>query len=109
MLYIVQVALGKLSFLKILWQRLPNPRWHWHARLIHAEVLARGQLIALDYLENNSGVLTVNLGNEKPYGVLDAVRTLEKVSGIKIPYQFVDRRPGDLPIYFANSQLAKKS
>ncbi len=106
--YIGQVALGKLPLLKIYGNDYATPDGTGMRDYIHVEDLARGHLMALDYLDNHSGVLTVNLGNEKPYSVLDVVQTFEKVSGIKIPYQFVERRPGDLPKYYANAQLAKK-
>lgn len=107
--YIGQVALGKLPFLKIYGNDYETPDGTGMRDYIHVEDLATGHLLALKHLEKNSGVLTVNLGNQKPYSVLDVVKTFEKVSGIKIPYQFVDRRPGDLPIYYANSQLAHNS
>lgn len=106
--YIGQVALGKLPFLKIYGNDYATPDGTGMRDYIHVEDLATGHLLALEYSEKNSGVLTVNLGNEKPYSVLEVLNTFEKVSGIRIPYQFVDRRPGDLPIYYANSQLAKK-
>ncbi len=106
--YIGRVALGKLPFLKIYGNDYATPDGTGMRDYIHVEDLARGHLMALDYLDNHSGVSTVNLGNEKPYSVLDVVQTFEKVSGIKIPYQFVERRPGDLPKYYANAQLAKK-
>lgn len=104
--YIGQVALGKLPFLKIYGNDYDTPDGTGMRDYIHVEDLAAGHLWALEYLKKNSGVLTVNLGNEKPYSVLEVVKMFERVSGIKIPYQFVDRRPGDLPIYYANSQLA---
>jgi UDP-glucose 4-epimerase len=105
--YIGQVALGKLPFLKIYGNDYDTPDGTGMRDYIHVKDLAAGHVLALDYLEKNSGVLTVNLGNEKPYSVLEVVKAFEKVTGIKIPYQFVDRRSGDLPIYYANSQLAR--
>jgi UDP-glucose 4-epimerase len=106
--YIGQVALGKLPVLKIYGNDYQTPDGTGMRDYIHVQDLATGHLLALEYLEKNNGILTVNLGNEKPYSVLEMVNAFEKVSGIKIPYEFVDRRPGDLPIYYANSQLAKK-
>ena len=107
--YIGQVALGKLPFLRIYGKDYDTRDGTGMRDYIHVEDLAAGHLFALDHLEKNSGVLTVNLGNEKPYSVLEVVNTFEKVSDIKIPYQFVDRRPGDLPIYYSNSQLARNA
>lgn len=36
------------------------------------------------------------------------ISAFETASGKKIPYEFVDRRSGDLAEYYANSSLAKK-
>ncbi len=64
-------------------------------------------MAALDYIEQNPGALTVNLGNEKPHSVLEVVRAFEGAFGLQISYQFTKRRAGDLPIYYANAQLVK--
>jgi len=74
---------------------------------IHVDDLARGHLLALDFLKCNPEVITVNLGTGKPYSVLEMIAIFEKVSGKKIPYDLVERRSGDLAEYYANSNLAK--
>ena len=105
--YIGQVALGKLPYLKIYGKDYSTPDGTGMRDYIHVEDLASGHLAALDYIEQNPGVLTVNLGNEKPHSVLEVVHAFEEASGLQIPYQFTERRAGDLPIYYANAQLAK--
>ncbi len=105
--FIGQVALGKLPSLKIYGNDYSTPDGTGMRDYIHVEDLASGHLAALDYIEENTGVLTVNLGNEKPHSVLEVVHAFEKASGLHIPYQFTERRAGDLPIYYANAQLAK--
>ena len=105
--YICQVALGKLPFLKIYGNDYSTSDGTGMRDYIHVEDLAFGHLLALNHLEMSSGVLTLNLGNEKPRSVLEVVKSFEKVSGIKIPYQFVGHRFGDLGIYYANAQRAK--
>lgn len=105
--YIGQVALGKLPYLKIYGKDYSTPDGTGMRDYIHVEDLASGHLAALDYIEQNPGVLTVNLGNEKPHSVLEVVSAFEEASGLQIPYQFTERRAGDLPIYYANAQRAK--
>jgi len=105
--YIGQVALRKLPYLKIYGKDYSTPDGTGMRDYIHVEDLASGHLAALDYIEQNPGVLTVNLGNEMPHSVLEVVRAFEEASGLQIPYQFTERRAGDLPIYYANAQLAK--
>ena len=44
----------------------------------------------------------------KGASVLDVIKSFEKVSGIKIPVEYTSRRQGDVPAYYANSELAEK-
>ena len=53
-------------------------------------------------------MLTVNLGTGRPYSVLEMIQAFEKASGQAIPYEIVDRRPGDLPEYYADPSLAEQ-
>ena len=105
--YIGQIALGSLPQLKVFGSDYPTPDGTGLRDYIHVDDLAVGHVLALEYLEHNEGVLTVNLGTGKPYSVLEMIATFEKVSGKKIPYELVGRRAGDLAEYYANSGLAK--
>jgi UDP-glucose 4-epimerase len=105
--YIGQIALGVLPRLKVFGSDYPTPDGTGLRDYIHVDDLARGHMLALDYLECNPGTTTVNLGTGKPYSVLKMIAAFEKVSGKKIPYDLVERRAGDLAEYYANSDLAK--
>ena len=105
--YIGQIALGILPRLKVFGSDYPTPDGTGMRDYIHVDDLARGHVLALDYLESNQGVITVNLGTGKPYSVLEMIAAFEKVSGKKIPYDLAERRSGDLAEYYANSDLAK--
>ena len=105
--YIGQIALGVLPKLKVFGNDYPTPDGTGLRDYIHVDDLAVGHILALEYLEHNPGVLTVNLGTGKPYSALDMIAAFEKVSGKKIPYELVGRRAGDLAEYHANSDLAK--
>ena len=54
------------------------------------------------------GLNTYNLGSGKGVSVLELITTFEKVNNIKLNYKIVDRRPGDLPEYFADATKALK-
>ena len=105
--YIGQIALGVLPRLKVFGSDYPTPDGTGLRDYIHVDDLARGHVLALDYLESNLGAITFNLGTGKPYSVLEMIAIFEKVSGKKIPYDLVERRSGDLAEYYANSNLAK--
>ena len=40
--------------------------------------------------------------------MLEIVAAFEKASGVKIPLQFCERRPGDIATNFATAKLAKE-
>ena len=106
--YLGQVALGKLPSLNVYGNDYPTPDGTGLRDYIHVEDLAEGHCLALHYLDTHAGVLTVNLGTERPHSVLEVIAAFERACGITIPYEFVGRRAGDLAEYFANAQLAKR-
>ena len=107
--YLGQVALGKLPRLKVYGNDYPTSDGTGLRDYIHVEDLAEGHCLALHYLDTHPGILTVNLGTERPHSVLEVITAFESACGITIPYEFVGRRSGDLAEYFANAQLAKRS
>ena len=72
--------------------------------------LANAHVKALEYLNNNelNEPLIVNLGTGQGYSVLDMIKAFERASGVNIPYEIVDRRPGDIAKIFANPSKAKE-
>jgi UDP-glucose 4-epimerase len=75
---------------------------------IHVVDLAKGHVAALDKLTSNPGVMACNLGTGIGYSVLDMVAAFSKACGKDIPYQLVDRRPGDAAICYADPGFAKQ-
>ncbi len=107
--FLGQVALKKLPRLNVYGNDYPTPDGTGLRDYIHVEDLAKGHHLALQYLQSHAGILTVNLGTETPYSVLDVITAFELASGKKIPYEFTQRRPGDLAEYYANASLAKQT
>jgi UDP-glucose 4-epimerase len=62
----------------------------------------------LEKLSKGPGVVTYNLGTGRGNSVLEMVRAFEQASGREIPYQIVDRRPGDIAKCFADPSLARE-
>jgi UDP-glucose 4-epimerase len=104
--YIAQVAVGKLPHLRIFGGDYPTPDGTGVRDYIHVVDLALGHLKALDRLTQNPGVVTYNLGTGRGYSVLEMVAAFEKACGRAIPYQIVERRPGDIPTSYADPSLA---
>ena len=104
--YIVRVATGELKCLKIFGNDYPTHDGTGVRDYIHVVDLAKGHVKALE--KNISGIHIYNLGTGKGYSVLDLVHTFEKVNNVKIPYQIVDRRAGDIAECYADSSKAEK-
>lgn len=104
--YVTQVAVGKLSKLRVFGNDYETRDGTGVRDYIHVVDLARGHLIALDYADKHEGLETFNLGTGIGYSVLDIIKTFERVNGVPVPYEIVERRPGDLPEYFANPAKA---
>lgn len=106
--YVAQVAAGKLARLQVFGSDYPTADGTGVRDYIHVIDLVRGHVRALDYLAGNAGLVTVNLGTGCGYSVLDMVRAFEKASGKSVPYDLVDRRPGDVASCYADSALAEQ-
>ncbi|HKI47311.1 MAG TPA: UDP-glucose 4-epimerase GalE [Balneolales bacterium] len=106
--YIAQVAIGKRKQLSVFGDDYPTPDGTGVRDYIHVIDLANGHLKALEKLETNPGVATYNLGTGHGYSVLDVVKAFEKASGKSVPYQIVDRRPGDVAQCYADPAKAEK-
>lgn len=105
--FISQVASGKLSRLRVFGNDYPTPDGTGVRDYIHVVDLAKGHIASLKKLSAN-GLYTYNLGTGKGYSVLDMVKAFGKVNGIEIPYDIVERRPGDIAECYADPALAEK-
>ena len=75
---------------------------------IHVMDVANGHVRVLDYLKNEEPqILNLNLGTGNGTSVLELLKTYEKVNEVKIPFEFVARRKGDVAIVVADNKKAK--
>jgi UDP-glucose 4-epimerase len=106
--YIARVAAGNLECLNVFGNDYQTSDGFGVRDYIHVMDLAAGHVAALNYLYNNTGMLTVNLGTGYGVSVLQMIKAFEKASGKSIPYKIVERRPGDIAACFADPALAKQ-
>jgi UDP-glucose 4-epimerase len=104
--YIAQVAVGRLPHLRIWGSDYPTQDGTGVRDYIHVVDLAIGHLKALEKLESNPGLVIYNLGANRGYSVLEIVRAFEDASGREIPYEFYERRPGDVAVSYADASRA---
>jgi len=70
--------------------------------------LAKGHVCALNVFERENATRIYNLGTGIGYSVLDIVNAFIKASGVDIPYEITNRRPGDVACMYSNADKAKK-
>ena len=100
--YITQVAIGRRDHLSVFGNDYDTPDGTGVRDYIHVVDLAKGHVAAVKYAAENLGCEVFNLGTGTGYSVLDMVKAFEKANGVAVPYQIVDRRPGDLPTCYAD-------
>ncbi|SDD78558.1 UDP-glucose 4-epimerase GalE [Sporomusa acidovorans] len=104
--YITQVAKGKLTKLRIFGNDYPTIDGTGVRDYIHVMDLAEGHVAALDHL--TAGVHIYNLGTSRGTSVLQLVRAFEEANDIAVPYEIVNRRPGDIAECYADATKAEK-
>ena len=107
--YIVQVASGKLSCLKVFGNDYAETKDGTGVRdYIHVVDLSLGHVSALNFCRNHVGFEVFNLGTGVGYSVLEVISSFERVTGMKIKFQIVGRRPGDVAQCYCNPKKAKQ-
>jgi UDP-glucose 4-epimerase len=104
--FVAQVAAGKQKSLSVFGGDYPTADGTGVRDYIHVMDLAEGHMAALDFLNNNQGMSTFNLGTGSGHSVLEVVRAFESKSGKKIPLQIVPRRAGDIASCYADAKKA---
>jgi UDP-glucose 4-epimerase len=99
--YISQVASGQLKKLNIFGDDYPTVDGTGVRDYLHITDLAEGHLAAVKYLHNSAGFNCFNLGTGSGSSVKEMVSTFEKVNRVKIPFDVVSRRPGDVASCYA--------
>ena len=106
--FISQVAVGRLPRLRVFGSDYPTPDGTGVRDYIHVVDLALGHLCALERIASLPGVTTLNLGTGRGYSVLEMVKAFEAASGRPVPYDVVERRPGDVAACWADPARARE-
>ena len=104
--YIAKVAAGKLPQLSVFGNDYDTKDGTGVRDYIHVVDLARAHLKALTRAREMYGIEYFNVGTGVGYSVLEMVHAYEKVTGLRVPYQIVARRPGDIDECYADPSKA---
>lgn len=108
---ITQTAIGRLPKMTVHGNDYDTRDGSCIRDFIHVSDIAHAHTLALEYLEQDkaSSLCEVfNLGTGNGVTVLEAIRSFEKVSDVKLNYEIGPRRAGDVVAIYANNDLARK-
>jgi UDP-glucose-4-epimerase GalE len=75
---------------------------------IHVNDLAQAHILAVEYLLGGGASEKFNVGTGAGHTVMETIRTVEAVTGKKVPYVVGQRREGDPPSLVASSQKLRE-
>lgn len=102
---VLEAALGQRAEVAIYGTDYPTPDGTCIRDYIHVSDLAGAHILALESLEQESGIY--NLGNGKGFSVREVIETARRVTGAPIKVVEGPKRPGDPPALVASSERAQ--
>ncbi len=109
--YITQTAYGLRDELKVFGDDYNTPDGSCIRDYLHVVDLAKAHVVAVKSLlekKNKSEYEVFNLGTGTGVSVLEAIKSFEHVSGIKLKYKIAGRRAGDIEKIWADPSFANK-
>jgi len=109
--FITQTAAGLRDELKVFGDDYDTPDGSCIRDYLHVVDLAKAHVIAVKRLiegKNKNTYEIFNLGTGKGVSVLEAIKSFEKVTGIKLKYTITGRRAGDIEKIWADPSFANK-
>ena len=109
--FVTQTAAGIRQKLSVFGNDYNTPDGSCIRDYINVVDLAKAHVIALDRMikgKSLKNVETFNVGTGQGLSVLDIVNTFEKVNGVKLNYEIVGRRDGDIEQIWADPKIANE-
>ncbi|MDR3365424.1 MAG: UDP-glucose 4-epimerase GalE [Prevotellaceae bacterium] len=107
--FVTQTAAGIRPKLSVFGNDYSTPDGSCIRDYINVVDLAKAHVVAAQRMltgKSKSAVETFNLGTGKGVSVLEVVNTFEKVTGVKLSYEIVGRRAGDIEKIWADPAYA---
>jgi UDP-glucose 4-epimerase len=107
--FVMQVAVGRHDKVRVFGDDYPTPDGTPIRDYIHVMDLAEAHVAALDALDGGlNGAVPVNVGTGVGSSVLEVIAAAGNAVGSMIPYEVVDRRPGDITKTWAATDEAAR-
>ena len=109
--FITQTAMGLRPVLNVFGNDYDTPDGTAIRDYIHVVDLAKAHVVAVDRMISGASASPFeifNLGTGNGFSVLEVIHSFEKVSGEKLNYRIVDRRPGDVEKVWADTSYANR-
>jgi UDP-glucose 4-epimerase len=109
--YITQTGYGLREELKVYGDDYDTPDGSCIRDYLHVVDLAKAHVVAIKRLvegKNKTNYEIFNLGTGNGVSVFDAIKSFERVSGVKLKYKVVGRRQGDIEKIWADPSYANK-
>jgi len=109
--FVTQTAAGIREQLSVFGDDYPTPDGTAIRDYIHVVDLAQSHVTALERLLENKqkkNFEIFNIGTGRGSSVMEIIKSFEKVTGVKLNYKIVGRRPGDVVAVWADTNLAKE-
>ena len=100
-------AMGKRGAIKVFGTDYDTPDGTCLRDYVHVDDLCRAHIAAFKNLEIPSSGSFYNLGTGTPNSVMEIIKGVEEVTGLKVPVEYGARREGDPAALYANSTKAK--
>jgi UDP-glucose 4-epimerase len=104
---VIDAALGRRPALDVFGDDYATPDGTCIRDYVHVSDLATAHLLAVEALQQGSVVW--NLGNGAGHSVRQVIASVERISGLKVPYRIVGRRSGDAGVLVASSARAQQA
>ncbi len=105
---VMEVAAGTRPEITVFGDDYPTPDGTCLRDYIHVSDLAKGHLLALDYIVKNDKSLTLNLGTGKGTSVKEVIDAARKITGKEIKTVIGPRRKGDPAKLIASAKMANE-
>jgi UDP-arabinose 4-epimerase len=104
----LMAAAGEIDALDIYGTDYPTPDGTCIRDYVHVSDLAKWHLAALRKLFEGCETMALNLGTGSGFSVSEIVRSVERITGLRVPVRERERRQGDPPEVVADGSLAAR-